>query len=124
MISARLSALAVVLVIGGVAGLALAGRPPAPTQIAQVVRPNVTATPLAADATPSPAAVATSEPTSDESANGEPHHRIYGEDGIFGLPGWPWRADDTPAASPTQQPSRYVFNWLQHWPGPGQKLTR
>ena len=46
---------------------------------------------------------------------------MYGEDGIFGLPGWPWRADDA-ASSP--QP-RLVIKWLgRTWPGPGQKLTR
>jgi hypothetical protein len=49
------------------------------------------------------------------------HHKIVGEDGIFGLPGWPWRADDA-ASSP--QP-RLVIKWLgRTWPGPGQKLTR
>jgi hypothetical protein len=48
------------------------------------------------------------------------HHKIYGEDGIFGLPGWAWRADDTKLSPP-----RYVIKWLgRTWPGPGQKLTR
>ena len=47
-------------------------------------------------------------------------HKLYGEDGIFGLPGWPWRADDTKSSTP-----RYVIKWLgRTWPGPGQKLTR
>jgi hypothetical protein len=40
-----------------------------------------------------------------------------GEDGIFGLPGWPWRADDA-ASSP--QP-RLVIKWLgRTWPGPAR----
>jgi hypothetical protein len=49
------------------------------------------------------------------------HHRVYGEDGIFGLPGWPWRANDT---APTE-PARLIIPWLgRYWPGPGAKLTR
>jgi hypothetical protein len=57
-------------------------------------------------------------------------HKLYGEDGIFGLPGWPWRADDTksstqaPTRAPTSPP-RLVIKWLgRTWPGPGQKLIR
>jgi hypothetical protein len=68
--------------------------------------------------------VAKLAPPAAASPTGEPRHRAYGEDGIFGLPGWPWRADDT-AATTTFAPTRYVFNWLgRYWPGPGQKLTR
>ena len=54
------------------------------------------------------------------------HRKVYGEDGIFGLPGWPWRADDTKTPQPTvSEPPHYVIKWLgRMWPGPGQKLTR
>jgi hypothetical protein len=54
------------------------------------------------------------------------HRKVYGEDGIFGLPGWPWRADDNKTPAPTvSQPPHYVIKWLGRvWPGPGQKLTR
>jgi len=57
-------------------------------------------------------------------------HKLYGEDGIFGLPGWPWRADDTKSSAPAPtgaptSPPKYVIKWLgRFWPGPGQKLTR
>jgi hypothetical protein len=36
------------------------------------------------------------------------HHNVLGEDGIFGLPGWPWRADDTTSPVPMGQP-QHVF---------------
>ena len=122
MISARLSALAVVLVVCGVAGLALAGRPAPPVQTVQV-RPNATQK-LAAAATTEPAVVATAEPEPVASPAAESHHLINGDDGIFGLPGRPWRGDATPSPSPTPtpKPSRYVFNWRGM--GPGNIATR
>jgi hypothetical protein len=120
-ISARVSAFAVVLVVCGVAGLAVAGKPAPPIQTVPAVRPNATQT-LAAVATAAPAVVATAEPEPVASAAAESHHLIYGDDGIFGLPGRPWRGDATPAPTPTLQPSRYVLNWRGM--GPGNIATR
>ncbi len=68
---ARLSALGLIAALGLIVGVALAGRPPQ-------LRPAETF-PAGPSATP------------------EHRQRIYGEDGIFGLPGWPWRAPEATA---------------------------
>ena len=126
LISARVSALAVLLFGLGVAGLAVAGKP-APAQTTHVVPPSRAATvpPEVAVASPTPPPSAPPASVGGIVVLDPARHRVYGEDGIFGLPGWPWRADDATSAAPTATPSRYVFKWLgRFWPGPSQKLTR
>jgi hypothetical protein len=108
--SARVSAIVLVLVVGGVAGLAGAGRPaplpPVPTPPVHPVQiQKAEAAPTQAPATPA-------VPT--------PTHRLILDDARFQLPGF-----FTAPPTPTTEPARYVFNWLgRHWLGPGQKLTR
>jgi hypothetical protein len=90
---ARLSALSVVLLLAVLVGAAIAGRPkpppPGPTlnAIAEAV----------AEATPTASPIA--QPTRPSQ-----HHKIAGDDGIFGMPGYPWRGTK---ATDTQ--SRHVF---------------
>ena len=51
---------------------------------------------------------------------------VYGEDGIFGLPGWPWRADDTPDSHSRRQQAAALRLQVAgaDVARPGQKLTR
>lgn len=91
---ARLSALGLVVALGLIVAVALAGRPaqlrPMET-LAAVLEPTLTpaATPIELTIRvprtqiPKPTPSPTPSPT---------RHKILGEDGIFGVPGWPWRA--------------------------------
>lgn len=141
---ARLSAVGVLLLLVLLVGTAVAGKPtpirPA-SRLPEATPPQAT---LAAQvgevtdppppATPRPSATAnvimfwnesiTLAPGATpfwEAARPSPtesRHKIMGEDGIFGLPGWPWRADDMPKA---EQPRLFFKLRLG---GPCCKVTR
>jgi hypothetical protein len=103
--SARVSAIVLVLVVGGVAALASAGRPAPVPPVRLVERQNAEPAPTQAPASP---------------AGPTPTHRLILDDARFQLPGF-----FTSPPTPTAAPRRYVFNWLgRNWPGPGRKLTR
>lgn len=103
---ARLSALAVVLVLCGLVGAAIAGRPapPQPVPTLALVAPAV------AQATPPPTLTAAAAPAQTPAPKG--HRKIAGDDGIFGSPGYPWRGSKL-----AQDPVHFFFNYRSRAPG-------
>ena len=104
---AKLSALGVALLLTVLVGAAIAGRPapvrPTPTLVVVV--------PAIAEAPPTPLPP-TAEAPPAPTPSPDHHNNIRGDDGIFGLPGYPWRG--TKAA---QEPPRYVFRHQTRAPG-------
>jgi hypothetical protein len=110
---ARISALGLVAGLGLIVAVALAGRPPPmrpadilPTGL-QAIEADVTEVP---DPTQSP--FPTMSPDSPPTPAPSYGRYVYGDDGIFGLPGYPWRGSKTtPSPSPL-----HVFNYRSHAP--------
>jgi hypothetical protein len=110
---ARLSALGLIAALGLIVAVALAGRPaplpPAETFPAgmEAIQAEVTEPP---DPTPTPSRFPTTSPGPSPAPSYGRY--VFGDDGIFGLPGYPWRGSK---ATPSPPPL-HVFNYRSHAP--------
>ena len=99
----KLAALGVLALLGGLVAVAIAAKP-APLESTQDLAVVTLAPPVAVAtaAAPSPTLLPTVGPVvilpPDRTPVETERGRVFGEDGIFGLPGWPWRADDNAAS--------------------------
>jgi hypothetical protein len=116
---ARFSALGLIAGLGLIVAMALAGRPPQlpPAETfppgPQAVEAEVTDVP---EPTLSPLPTGSPGPTPTPAPSYGRY--VYGDDGIFGLPGYPWRGSK---ATPSPPPL-HVFNYRSHAPaGSGRR---